>query len=100
MDNTNEPMSCHKALKIVNGLFYGGLGLLLLAWVASSLSRGNTVPVPAIVLCILGIVGLVSGFVLAYARLRCPHCDASLIQRGRLTFEVPNFCPACGKPLE
>ena len=100
MDNTNEPMSCHKALKIVNGLFYGGLGLLLLAWVASSLSRGNTVPVPAIVLCILGIVGLVSGIVLAYARLRCPYCGASLMLGGRIPSSLPNFCPACGKRLE
>lgn len=100
MDNANEPMNCHKALKIIHGLSYGGLGLLLLAWAASSLSRGNTVPVPAIVLCILGIVGLVSGIVLAYTRLRCPHCGASLMLGGRIPSSLPNFCPDCGKPLE
>lgn len=66
MDNANEPMSCHQALKIVHGLFYGGLGLLLLAWAVLSLSE-KTVPVPAVVLCILGIVGVVS---------RCPKARA------------------------
>lgn len=99
MDNANEPMSCHQALKIVHGLFYGGLGLLLLAWAVLSLSE-KTVPVPAVILCILGIVGVVSGIVLAYARLRCPHCGASLMLGGRIPSSLPNFCPDCGKPLE
>lgn len=99
MDNANGPMNCHKALRIVHGLFYGGLVLLLLAWAVLSLSQ-VVVSVPAIVLCILGIVGVVSGIVLAYARMRCPYCGASLMLGGRIPSSLPNFCPDCGKPLE
>ena len=100
MHNANEPMSCHQALKIVNVLFYGGLGFLVLAWAVSSLARRNTVPAPVIVICLFGLAGIVSGIVLAYARLRCPHCGASLMLGGRIPSNLPNFCPDCGKPLE
>lgn len=99
MGNKNKPLSCHKALKIVHGLFYGGLGLLLVAWAVLSLSQ-ETVPVPAGVLCVLGIVGIVSGIVLAYARLRCPYCGASLMLGGRIPSRLPNYCPDCGRTLE
>lgn len=99
MDNTNRPMSCHKALKIVHGLFYGGLGLLLVAWAVLSLSQ-ETVPVLVGVLCVLGIVGIVSGIVMAVARLRCPYCGASLMLGGRIPSHLPNYCPDCGRALE
>ena len=115
MKQKKGKMNLGKILGAAYGLCFGGLLLLAVGcgiqyrWdvtfgiVLAVLSLSEkTVPVPAVVfvLCILGIVGVVSGIVLAYARMRCPHCDASLMQGGRLPFEVPNFCPNCGKPLE
>ena len=85
-----------KTLGVAYGLCFGGL--LSLALGCGIQYRWNAIL--GIVLAVLGLAAIVSGIVLAYARLRCPHCDASLMQGGRLPFEVPNFCPNCGKPLE
>lgn len=85
-----------KILGAAYGLCFGGL--LLLAVGCGIQYRWDVTF--GIVLAVLGVAAMVSGIVLAYARMRCPHCDASLMQRGRLPFEVPNFCPNCGKPLE
>ena len=85
-----------KVLETSHGLCFGGL--LLLAVGCGIQYRWDVTF--GIVLAVLGLAAMVSGIVLAYARMRCPYCDASLMQRGRLPFEVPNFCPNCGKPLE
>lgn len=99
MNSAKKPSGCHKTLKIVHGLFYGGLALVLLAWVVLYLSQKET-SAPVVVLCVLGIVGIVSGIVLGGARLRCPCCGASLMLGGRIPTRLPKFCPECGKPLE
>lgn len=93
-----ETMGCRQVLKVVNWTFYGGLGLLLAAWIALRCSQ-NTVPVFASLLCVLGMVGVFGGILLACLRLRCPHCGASLMLGGRIPGHLPNFCPECGKPL-
>ena len=93
MKEKRDKTNLGKILGTAYGLCFGGVVLLALGFGIISDAIG-------IVLAVLGLVIFASGFVLAYARLRCPHCDASLIQRGRLPFEVPNFCPNCGKPLE
>ena len=89
---------CRRTLKLVNLLFYGGLGLLLLTWLIGKID--GVKPVPAILIPgILGIVLVIAGLVLAFVRLRCPHCGESLWLGGRLPTSLPNFCPRCGKPL-
>ena len=96
MKQKKGKMNLGKILGAAYGLCFGGL--LLLAVGCGIQYRWNAIL--GIVLAVLGLAAIVSGIVLAYARLRCLYCDASLMQRGRLPFEVPNFCPNCGKPLE
>lgn len=91
-------MDCRQMLKVVKQTFYGGLGLLLAAWIILQCSQ-DTAPVFAIFLCVLGVIGVFGGILLAYRRLRCPHCGASLMLGGRIPSQLPNFCPECGKPL-
>lgn len=101
MDSARKPAGCHKTLKIVHRLFYGGLGLMLLAWAAGlCLSSQEAVFVTVVVLCLLGLVIIVSGILLGSTQLRCPCCGASLMLGGRIPDKLPNFCPECGKPLE
>ena len=87
-------------LGAVYGLCFGGLVLLALGCGISY--RWDTAHIPGIVVGILGLLTTVAGLVLAGVRLRCPHCDASLMSGGRFSLptDVPNFCPHCGKPLE
>ena len=40
-----------------------------------------------------------AGAVLAVWKVRCPHCGASLMLRGRLPLSLPPHCPGCGKKL-
>ena len=53
-----------------------------------------------VALCILAIILVIAGLVLAYGYLRCPHCGASLCQDGRVPMRLPLYCPQCGKPLD
>ena len=93
-----ESRDCRRTLKLVNVLFYGGLGLLLLTWMIGKIQ--GAMPVPAILIPgVLGIVLVIAGLVLAFVRLRCPHCGESLCLGGRLPTRLPNYCPCCGKPL-
>lgn len=85
-----------KILGASYGLCIGGVVLLALG--CGIQYRWNTAF--GLAIAVLGLAVLISSLVLAGARLRCPHCDASLMQGGRLPFEVPHFCPNCGKPLE
>ena len=96
-----EPMDCRRTLKAVHGAFYGGLGALAVNLMVLSVVPADQtwLPVLTIVLCALGIAGIIGGIVLGYVRLRCPRCGASLMLGGRIPSHLPNFCPACGEPL-
>ena len=96
MKEKKDKTNLGKILGTAYGLCFGGLVLLALG--CGIQYRWNAAL--GIVLAVLGLVVLISGLVLAGTRLRCPYCDASLMQRGRLPLEVPNFCPNCGKSLE
>ena len=96
MKEKKDKTKLGKILGASYGLCIGGVVLLALG--CGIQHRWNTTF--GLAMAVLGLAVLISGFVLAGARLRCPYCDASLLQRGRLPFEVPNFCPNCGKPLE
>ena len=72
-------MDCRQMLNVVNGTFYGGLGLLLVAWIVSQCSQSTVPGGFAVLLCVLGMAGVFGGILLAYLRLRCPHCGASLM---------------------
>lgn len=96
MKEKKDKMKLGKILGASYGLCIGGV--VLLAVGCGIQHRWNAAL--GIVLAVLGLVILISGLVLAGTRLRCPYCAASLMQRGRLPLEVPNFCPNCGKSLE
>ena len=89
-------MDCRQVLRLVNGGFYGGFGGMLLCLLLAS---GEEAPGWLIALGVLGVLCSFFGILLAYTRLRCPHCGASLMLGGRIPTGLPNFCPACGKPL-
>ena len=93
-------MDCRRTLKAVHGVFCGGLGALVVDGLFLAAADDQTwLPALAIVLCALGIAGIIGGIVLGYVRLRCPRCGASLMLGGRIPSHLPNFCPACGEPL-
>lgn len=96
MKQKKAKTSLWKILGAAYGLCFSGVILLALGFGIQY--RWNTTL--GIALAVLGLVALISSLVLAGARLRCPHCAASLMQGGRLPYEVPHFCPNCGKPLE
>lgn len=96
MKQKKGKMNLGKILGAAYGLCFGGL--LLLAVGCGIQYRWDVTF--GIVLAVLGVAAMVSGIVLAYARLRCPHCGASLMLGGRIPSSLPNFCPDCGKPLE
>ena len=96
MKQKKGKMNLGKILGAAYGLCFGGL--LSLALGCGIKYRWNATL--GFVLAVLGLVAVVSGIVLAYARLRCPHCGASLMLGGRIPSSLPNFCPDCGKPLE
>lgn len=89
---------CRRTLKLVNVLFYGGLGLLLLTWMIGKIDGAMSV-FARMIPGILGTILVIFGMVLAFVRLRCPHCGESLCLGGRLPTSLPNYCPRCGKPI-
>lgn len=89
---------CRRTLKLVNVLFYGGLGLLLLTWMIGKIDGAMSV-FARMIPGILGTILVITGIVLAFVRLRCPHCGESLCLGGRLPTSLPNYCPRCGKPI-
>ena len=96
MKKRNE-MDCHQTLRISHILFFCGLAVLL---AAGLLACVRTVP-PALpaALAAGGVVLLAASLVLAAWKVRCPHCGASLMLRGRLPTRLPKHCPGCGKEL-
>ena len=87
--------TCRRRMKTVMVLFYGGFGLLLLAWAAVS---GSLSPLPAVLLAV-GLAAMVAASVLSFA-VRCPHCGANLCRGMRLPGPLPGFCPHCGAKVE
>ena len=83
------PMALRKALRLTNLLFYGGLGLAVIVYFACQR-----------VLAVLGLLGVLAGLGVAFGKLRCPHCGASLMAGWRIPGQLPRFCPSCGKPVE
>ena len=94
-----NPMDLQTLLGVVNLGMYGGLGAGLLSVLISTTSN-QAVCFAAILLFLLGMGGLVVSFVIAFRRIRCPHCGGSLMLEGRIPSRLPRFCPHCGTPLE
>ena len=96
------PMSLGKALRLTNILFYGGLGLAVVVSFAcqSTLWQEREFPSFLVALAVLGLLGVLAGLGVAFRKLRCPHCGASLLAGGRIPGRLPRFCPDCGKPVE
>lgn len=92
-----EDLTCHQILKLSNALFYGGMGLLVVALLVSS---GDFAPPVLVALPVAaGAALIVAGLVLAFWKLRCPYCGESLCLGGRLPTSLPRHCPGCGKEL-
>lgn len=105
-------MNCFRALRISNILFYTGFVLM-----AVSLLLYNTASKSAIDTLVhgggsvvvnetlyyagagIGAVLCLAGLILAFARVRCPHCGMSLMPAFRLPFTLPAYCPTCGEKL-
>ena len=90
------PMPPKKALRLTKLLFYGGLGLAVIVYFAcqSTLWQEREFPALLVALAVLGLLGV------AFGKLRCPHCGASLMAGWRIPGQLPRFCPSCGKPVE
>ena len=88
-----------KMLLLARVLVLAGLVPLAAGWVMGQM--GNRASLAWIaVLCILAIILVIAGLVLAYGYLRCPYCGASLCHAFRLPTSLPLYCPQCGKPLD
>lgn len=92
-----DSLTLHQVMRLSNVLSIAGLVLLLLGGAAES---GATSMAWIATLCILAIILVIAGLVLAYGYLRCPHCGASLCLDGRVPIRLPLYCPQCGKPLD
>ena len=96
------PMALRKALRLTKLLFYGGLGLAVIVYFAcqSTLWQEREFPALLVALAVLGLLGVLAGLGVAFGKLRCPHCGASLMAGWRIPGQLPRFCPSCGKPVE
>ena len=105
-------MNCFRALKISNILFYTGFVLMAVSLLLYNTASKNAVD--AIVhgdgsVAVnetlyyagagIGAVLCLAGLILAFARVRCPHCGMSLMPAFRLPSSLPACCPACGEKL-
>ncbi len=90
-------LTLHQVMRLSNVLLLAGVALLLLS---GAVAEGETAVALIIVLCILAIILVIAGLVLAYGYLRCPRCGASLCLGGRIPGRLPRYCPQCGKPLD
>ena len=96
------PMALRKALRLTTLLFYGGLGPAVIVYFAcqSTLWQEREFPAILVALAVLGLLGVLAGLGVAFGKLRCPHCGASLMAGWRIPGQLPRFCPSCGKPVE
>lgn len=92
-----DSLTLHQVMWLSNVLCLAGVALLLLS---GAVAEGETALALIVVLCILAIILVIAGLVLAYGYLRCPHCGASLCQDGRVPMRLPLYCPHCGKQLD
>lgn len=93
-----DSLTLHQVMKISNVLLIAAVALLLLGGAVAEAGMTSGVWIAA--LCILAIILVIAGLVLAYGYLRCPHCGASLCLNGRVPTRLPCYCPQCGKPLD
>ena len=92
-----DSLTLHQVMRLSNVLLLAGVALLLLS---GAVAEGETALALIVVLCILAIILVIAGLVLAYGYLRCPYCGASLCLGGRIPTRLPRYCPQCGKPLD
>lgn len=94
-----DSLTLPQVMWLSNVLCLTGVALLLLG---GAVAKGGTEISMAwiVALCILAIILVIAGLVLAYGYLRCPHCGASLCQDGRVPMRLPLYCLHCGKPLD
>ena len=92
-----DSLTLHQVMRLSDVLCLAGVALLLLG---GAVAEGEPSVALIVVLCILAIILVIAGLVLAYGYLRCPHCGASLCQDGRVPMRLPLYCPQCGKPLD
>lgn len=90
-------MDHHKALKLAHGLYFGGLALLIVAYLF--LKDDPLTFSAALIPVFLGLVGIVAGLVVMLVFVRCPRCGRSLFHSSRITLSLPHYCPHCGAPL-
>ena len=96
------PMGPHRLLKICNGFFFGGLGLMAVIYLIgeSYQWRGNNVPAFLWFAAGAGLLCMFGSVLAAFLKVRCPYCGASLMLGGRIPSSLPHFCPDCGKDLD
>ncbi|WP_308857675.1 hypothetical protein [uncultured Oscillibacter sp.] len=92
-----DSLTLHQVMWLSNVLCLAGVALLLLS---GAVAEGETALALIVVLCILAIILVIAGLVLAYGYLRCPHCGAALCQDFRVPMRLPLYCPHCGKQLD
>lgn len=92
-----DSLTLHQVMRLSNVLLLAGVALLLLS---GAVAEGKTALALIVVLCILAIILVIAGLVLAYGYLRCPYCGESLCLNGRIPTRLPRYCPQCGKPLD
>jgi len=90
-------MDHHKALKLARGLYFGGLALLIVAYLF--LKDDPLTFSAALIPVVLGVGGVVAGLVVTLVFVRCPRCGRSLSRSGRIPLALPHYCPHCGAPL-
>ena len=87
---------CHRALKITHILSYGGFVLMPLSLVFGAMVDTDVVMV---ILGGLGFISVMFGLIFGNIYVKCPKCEHSLMQSGRVPGKLPNYCPHCGIPL-
>ena len=97
-----KTLTPRQALRLTKLLFYSGLGLAVIVYFAcqSSLWQEREFPALLVALAVLGLLCVLAGLGVAFGKLRCPHCGASLMAGWRIPGRLPRFCSGCGKPVE
>ena len=94
---TKRPMDCYRAIRIVHGMFYGGLVLLLLLLMIAGSGLSPNGWMEAGIL--LGMLACFGSLLFGFVYLRCPRCNGSLMPGGRVPTRIPAYCSHCGAEL-
>lgn len=91
-----KKLDCFRALRVSNGMFYGGLSCVLAGcgigyWDLSRILAGGLV--------MGGFAAMLGGWALGLRFVVCPHCGESLCEFPRLPSDIPKHCPHCGEKL-